>query len=110
MWDTSYYIHIWSYPLPDTDGDGWTDAAEYYWIGTDPGDACPDNTSDAAWPLDQDNNRWILIPDVTKYTGKLFTQVSCPGGANCRLDLNTDSWILINDVTMYVGKLFATCT
>ena len=60
----------------DDDGDGFADLSEVY-VGTDPLDACPDSTSDPAWPLDQDNNGTILIVgDVTRYTGKLFA--SCP--------------------------------
>ncbi len=94
---------------PDSDGDGYTDAAEGY-LGTDPLDDCPDNTSDPAWPLDQDNNGQILIPDVTKYTGKLFTPVTCPSAdPNCRLDLDLNGQILIPDVTQYTGKLFLAC-
>ncbi len=98
---------------PDADGDILNgvgcDADEQY-LGTDLNDRCPDNTSDPAWPLDQDNNGTILIPDVTKYTGKLFTPVTCPSAdPNCRLDLNNDAWILIGDVTKYTGVLFTAC-
>ncbi len=92
----------------DDDGDGFADLSEVY-MGTDPLAACPNDAGHAAWPLDQDNNGQILIPDVTRYTGKLFTSVTCPGGGDCRLDLDANGYILIGDVTRYTGKLFATC-
>ncbi|TMF99540.1 MAG: hypothetical protein E6I03_12145 [Chloroflexi bacterium] len=34
----------------DCDGDGWKDGSEANYVGTDPLDNCPDNTSDNAWP------------------------------------------------------------
>jgi len=98
--------------LPDSDGDGFSDAAETY-LGTDPNDACPDNTSDPAWPLDQNNDGFILaVGDVSMYAGKVFTQVTCPSAdPNCRLDLDTNGTILIvGDVTKYAGRLFESCT
>ncbi len=94
----------------DSDGDQFTDLSELY-LGTDRLDKCPDTTGDPAWPLDQDNNGQILIPDVSKYTGKLFTPVTCPSAdPNCRLDLDTNGTILIPDVSKYTGKLFESCT
>ena len=94
----------------DSDGDGFTDDKEIY-LGTDPLDACPDNTSDPAWPLDQNNDGFILVVgDVTRYTEKLFTAVTCPGGADCRLDLDANGVILVvGDVTKYTDRLFETC-
>ncbi len=96
---------------PDDDEDLFTDDDELNYLGTDPLDNCPDNTSDAAWPLDQNNDRVITITDVTRYTGKLFTSVTCPSAdPDCRLDLDTNGMILILDVFQYTGRLFATCT
>ncbi len=92
----------------DTDGDGFGDYVEVY-VTTDPLDACPDNTSDPAWPLDQNNDGTILIGDMTRYIGKLFTAVTCPGGGDCRLDLDANGMILIGDMTRYIGKLFESC-
>ncbi len=42
----------------DPDCDFFKDAKEQY-IGTDPQDNCPDNSSDAAWPPDMNNNRTV---------------------------------------------------
>jgi len=100
----------------DADGDivaaTGTDADEHY-LGTDPLDNCPDNTYDPAWPLDQNNDGTILVVgDVTKYTGKTFKAVTCPGAdLDCRLDLNKDGTILVvGDVTKYTGQTFKACT
>jgi len=100
---------------PDADADILAgvgcDAHETY-LGTDLNDRCPDNTSDPAWPLDQNNDGFILIVgDVTKYTGKLFVGVTCPSAdPDCRLDLDNNGTILVvGDVTKYVGVLFTAC-
>jgi len=89
----------------DTDWDWWSDADEQY-LGTDPLDNCPDNGSDPAWPLDQDNDRYSSSADVVPYyTGKVYTAVTCPGGADCRLDLNTRGWVGVADLLYYRGMI-----
>jgi len=92
---------------PDDDNDGFSDAVENY-IATDSLHACPDNTSDDAWPLDMDNDQVITILDVTVFTGWMF---AAAGSAKYdrRLDLNANGSILIFDVQFYTGKLFQTC-
>jgi plastocyanin len=62
--------------IQDTDGDGWSDATESI-IGTDPLDACPDNTSDNAWPPDINNDRLITFGDIGLLTG-IFGQTGPP--------------------------------
>ena len=111
VWDASYYIHEWHYPLPDTDGDWFTDAAEVY-LGTDRLDHCPDNPvgSDDAWPLDINKDRLIsVVGDVLGYAGRIG---ATPGSSKWRqrLDLNTDSLIsVVGDVMKYSGRIGATC-
>lgn len=88
VWDSSKWIHKWTYPLPDTDGDNFQDAAEVY-MGTDRLDPCPDSSSDAAWPPDQNNNRIVIGFDVIF----LKPHIGCVVGQPCydpRHDLNTD--------------------
>jgi hypothetical protein len=99
-----------NYGLLDSDGDDFVDAVEGY-VGTDPRDNCPDNSSDAAWPLDINNDRAITVPgDVLAYSGRIG---AVPGDPNWwqRLDLNADGAITVpGDVMMYSGKIGATCT
>ena len=47
----------------DSDGDGWSGAAEAT-IGTDPLDNCPDNAADNAWPADINNDGFSDISDI----------------------------------------------
>jgi hypothetical protein len=92
----------------DTDCDDFTNSAEQY-LGTDPADACPDNTSDDAWPLDMNKDKLLnLTGDVAKYVGKISCSLSSP--ACRRLDLNADGVVnLTRDVGMYTGRLGQTC-
>lgn len=103
VWDASYYIHRWTYPLPDTDGDGFTDAAEVY-FGTDRLDNCPDNSSDAAWPPDMDNNRRVNILDMLLFKPKLW------GSYDRRYDLDVNGTVNILDVLLYKPILGQQCT
>lgn len=94
----------------DSDCDDFTNAVEQY-LGTDPYDNCPDNSSDDAWPLDMDMNRLInLGGDVGKYVGKMGCVVATNPGCR-RLDLNADGFInLGGDVLLYRGTIGETCT
>ena len=62
--------------IQDTDGDAWSDPAEAI-IGTDPLDACPDNTADNAWPPDINNDRTITFGDIGLLTS-IFGQTVPP--------------------------------
>lgn len=95
---------------PDDDNDGFGDVVEVY-LGTDPLDACPDGTSDDAWPLDQNRDKFInLGGDLRDYPSKIGCNVA--NNPQCRrLDLNGDGFInLGGDVNLYIGKISQTCT
>jgi len=96
-----------------SDGDGFVDAVELY-LDTDSLDACPDDLSDDAWPLDINKDRFVTMAgDVYKYAGRLGST----GGPSPsptwlkRLDLNMDNFItMAGDVYKFAGMLGKTCT
>jgi len=94
----------------DDDDDGFNDSAEPY-VRTDPLDACPDGTSDDAWPLDINNDGLITATgDVVNFRGRIG---AVPGDPNWwqRLDLNMDNFITVaGDALKYRGKVGQTCT
>ena len=94
----------------DTDADGFFDPIEAY-LGTDPPDACPDDPSDAAWPLDVNNDGQIsVVGDVLNFRDRIG---ATPGAPNWwqRLDLNADGQIsVVGDVLMYRGRIGEMCT
>ena len=100
----------WYVPLGDEDCDGFTSAIETY-LATDPLDACRDNPSDAAWPLDVNNDGQVsVVGDVLNFRGRIG---ATPGAPNWwqRLDFNADGQIsVVGDVLMYRGMIGATCT
>jgi hypothetical protein len=93
----------------DSDGDGFSDSIEVY-LGTDPLDACPDDPSDSAWPLDINNDGVVTVTgDVLNFRGRIG---ATPGDPNWwqRLDLNGDGVITVaGDVLSYRGKIGQTC-
>jgi hypothetical protein len=95
----------------DSDGDGFTDDWEVY-LGTDPLDACPDDPSDAAWPLDINMDTFVTMADVFKYSGLLGSTGGPPPSPNWlkRLDLDMDNFITMADVFKYSGKLAKKCS
>jgi len=86
----------------DTDGDGFSDAAEAF-IGTDP--LAPCNTtvtaSDEAdaWPPDFNDDTRVNISDVVLLRSR-YGSTSGDGSYDPRFDLNTDGKIGISDVVM----------
>jgi len=95
-------------PQIDSDRDGFSDVVENY-IGTDPADNCPDNSNDAAWPPDFNNNKTVNIIDVGALRN-YFNSVEGDSKYNRRYDLNADKAINIIDVgalNLYFNK---TCT
>jgi putative hemolysin len=93
----------------DDDSDQFIDQREAY-LATDPLDACPDNPSDAAWPLDINNDAQVTATgDVLTFRGALG---ATPGAPNWwqRLDLNGDGQISVaGDVLLYREKIGQTC-
>ena len=94
----------------DADGDGFALCVEDY-LETDFLDACPDDISDDAWPLDVNMDTVISVTDdVYNYRGRIGAAPGDPMWWQ-RLDLDADGLItVVGDVFMYVGKIGETCT
>jgi hypothetical protein len=92
----------------DDDDDGFTDELEVY-VATDSLDACPDSLSDAAWPLDMNNDTVISAGDVLRFRGTIG---AAPGDPNWsqRLDLNADGVITVADILLYRGMIGQACS
>jgi hypothetical protein len=94
----------------DTDGDLFSDQQETY-LGTDSSDACADDPSDSAWPLDMNNDTVITIThDVYDFRGRIG---AAPGDAGWwqRVDLNSDGVITVSgDVFLYRGMIGESCS
>ena len=87
----------------DCDGDGWKDGSEANYVGTDPLDNCPDNTSDNAWPADINNDGFSDISDVSALTGVFGSAVPpAPARYNIAPD-PPDGFVDISDVSRMVG-------
>src|SRR6266542_964408 len=72
--------------IQDTDGDGWSDAAEAI-IGTDPARKCGAN----AWPPDINNDGLVdVIGDISRVAGEFGKAVGPPPGAPARYDIAPD--------------------
>jgi len=117
---------------PDPDGDGLTNACDAdddndslgmtdgsgrlhfrdeieVAIGTDPLDACPDNSSDMAWPPDFDNNKVVNIIDVVLLAQHFPSDQGEPK-YSVRYDLNADRAINILDVVLWAKYFKRACT
>ena len=94
----------------DDDGDGFSDGRETY-LSTDPLDACPDNPSDAAWPLDINNDGVITMSgDVWNFRGHIGATPGDPKWLQ-RVNFNGDGAITVaGDVFLYRGKIGRTCS
>ena len=94
----------------DSDGDGFSDALEIY-LGTDPLDACPDDPSDSAWPLDINNDGAIAVTDdVFAFNGHIGATPGDPYWWQ-RLDLDGDGMIAVTgDVFLYRDTIGKTCS
>jgi len=89
-------------PLTDSDGDGFNNAIEMF-IGTDQFDACPDNSSDAAWPPDINNDRKVDVPND-------ILAVSRKNGTNeRRYDLSTDGKVDTKDADIVISYYNKSC-
>ena len=100
-------------PCPDDtdcDDDQSNDYVEQY-LGTDPLDACPDDTNDAAWPPDINNDGVLTVAaDVMNFRGRIGAGPGDPDWWQ-RLDLNGDHAITVaGDVMIYRGRIGETCT
>jgi putative hemolysin/C1A family cysteine protease len=93
----------------DDDNDEFSDVREAY-LATDQLDACPDSPSDAAWPLDLNNDTAITVgSDILSFRGAIGATPGGPGWWQ-RLDLNGDGAITVaGDVMFYAGRLGDSC-
>jgi hypothetical protein len=103
----------WEVPTGDQDCDGFTTAIENY-LGTDPLDACPDDTSDDAWPLDIYVDGVItVVDDAWNFRDRIGETGGQPPSPNwwVRLDFDMDNFITVTgDVFMYKGMIGETCS
>jgi hypothetical protein len=93
----------------DDDNDAFDDGIEIY-LTTDPLDACPDDPTDDAWPLDVSKDGQIsVVGDVLNFRDRIG---ATPGDPNWwqRLDYSADGQIsVVGDVLMYRGRIGETC-
>jgi hypothetical protein len=101
-------VNVWLFG--DDDYDGFTTTVEEY-VGTDPLDACPDNPSDDAWPLDNTVDTEIDVTgDVYNYVGRVGATSGAPNWSQ-RLDIDMSGDISVTgDLGMYAGMIGETCT
>jgi len=96
----------------DADADGFLDAVELH-VSTDPLDACPDDPSDDAWPLDINMDSKVTVSlDVLNYRGRLQASGGPSPDPNWlqRLDLNMDNVITVSgDVLLFRGHIQESC-
>ena len=98
---------------PDADGDGFGVCIEDY-LGTDFLDNCPDNSTDDAWPLDMNKDKYVtVVGDLVQYVGRVGATGGPPPSANwrVRLDLNMDNFITsVGDAwRFYYGMMGEVC-
>jgi len=82
-------------PPGDSDQDGFTDEVER-WIHTDAADNCADDTNDAAWPPDFNNDKAVDMTDADMFKPYFGQKVT--GEKSKRFDLNADKLINLSDV------------
>ena len=94
---------------PDCDGDGWTDYSEVTFIGTDPLDDCPDGPSDAAFPVDFDNDTFITSSDLSAVAA-VIGQAVPPAPARTDIDPNPpDQAITSGDLSQVAARIGQGC-
>ena len=105
-----------SSPLPvidkDTDGDGFSDAAETF-MGTDPIKACPatsiaNDESIDAWPPDIDDDQIVDITDIAQLGPPVYESTAGDPNYSKRKDLNNDGVNNIQDVDKMAPPVFWT--
>jgi hypothetical protein len=94
------WVHaiMWEDGTGDEDGDAYTNETELY-MGTDPFDECPDDSSDDAWPPDNDNSGKVQLTDILRYKPHFNSYVGEDKYDN-RFDLNVDGAITVLDILM----------
>jgi hypothetical protein len=104
-------VNVWLFG--DDDYDGFTTTVEEY-VGTDPLDACPDDPSDDAWPLDINMDTFVTFGgDLLPYRGRIGATGGPPADPEWlqRLDLNMDNYITIGgDLLPFRERAGESCT
>ena len=93
----------------DTDIDEFTDRTEFL-TGTQPNDACPDNPSDNAWPVDINNDTFADISDIVFLTNNFGAAVPpTPARYNIAPD-PPDGFVDISDIARMTNEFGGHCT
>lgn len=82
---------------------------EENWVGTDSLDACPNDVTDNAWPVDTNNSKTVNIGDVITFKDPMLTAMGNPK-YNRRYDFNASSTVNIGDVIRFSGVILTSCT
>lgn len=95
-------------PAPDSDGDGWLDAAEIF-MGTDPAQAC----GQGAWPPDAapaEGDGLVHIEDVT-YAAARFGARTGEERYTPRIEIaSQDGVVHIDDITAFAARFGRRCS
>ena len=97
-----------AWAVNDMDQDGWKTGSEAT-IGTDPLDNCPDNTSDNAWPPDNNNDRFVDITDLSAVAAWFGSAVP-PAPARFNIAEPLDGFVDITDMSRVAGLFGVGCT
>jgi len=97
---------IYGDPPPDTDGDGWSDAAEVI-IGTDPLDDCADDTSDDAHPADLNNDTLFTSADMSLVAGVIGQAV--PPARRDIAPATPDGFFTSADLSQVAARIGQSC-
>jgi hypothetical protein len=93
----------------DTDVDGFSDRVEFF-AGTDPGDNCPDDPSDAAWPVDFNNDTFVTSADLSE-VASVIGQAVPPAPARNDIDPDPpDQSINSGDLSRVAARIGQGCT
>jgi uncharacterized repeat protein (TIGR01451 family) len=100
----------------DSDGDGYEDVTEAFFIGTNPALACPltgtpDDEEPDPWPIDFNDDRYINLIDVFYVLPPFFGTGTGDSNYYPRQDLEPDGFINLVDVFMVLPPYFGeSCT
>ena len=93
----------------DSDGDGFSDILEFL-AGTDPGDDCPDDPSDAAWAVDFNNDTFVNSADLSSVASVIGQSVP-PAPARNDIDPDPpDQTINSGDLSQVAARIGQGCT
>jgi len=97
---------VWYVPSGDGDCDGFTTTDENYY-GTWADDACADNETDDAWPVDIAIDTSCDVGDILMFKPHIMQSVP---PAPQRYDLAIDQYIDVGDILMFKPFIMLNCT